>query len=174
MEALIFDRKQSDLNNKTSKGHHNYADINRIEEWCGYLAKLLTSYGYEVHVKTKTDWTMYDRRTESEMERIRSNIEVIKNAYCTAKNTPQLPDSINPINIEKANAIEKILYDIDLLIKSMTQVFVYSGVARLGQNRIWQQRFRRYSKALKQWLELTQTYWSDFSDTETWEDIIYD
>ena len=174
MEDLIYDRTQDDLSNKTSKGFHNYKDINRVEEWCRYLADLLTSYGYSVYITTKTNWAMTDKRTESEMERIRKNIGKIKDAYYLAKDTPELPGTINPITWQKANDIEKILYDIDLLIKGMKQVFVYSGVASCGQNRIWQQRFRRYTKSLKQWLELTQVYWNEFSETETWEDIIYD
>ena len=72
------------------------------------------------------------------------------------------------------NKIEKILKDIDWIIKGMEKVFVYTGVAGCGQNRIWQQRFRRYTKSLRQWLELTQVYWNDFAETQTWEDIIYD
>ena len=55
----------------------------------------------------------------------------------------------------------------------MTNFFVYSGVAGAGQNRVWQQRFRRYQRALNMWEELTQVYWSDFTTTETWEDVIY-
>lgn len=134
MEELIFDRTQSDLINKTNKGCHRISDINRIEEWCCYLADLLTSYGYPVHIITKTDWIMYDRRTESEMERIRQNIKSIKDVYCTAKNTPALPNTINPIDIEKANAIEKILYDINLLITNMEASFLYCGTFSAGES----------------------------------------
>lgn len=172
---LIYDRTQADVDNRTSKGYHNYTDLNRIESACKELATLLTSYGYPVYITTKTNWTMTDKRTESEMERIRKNVKALKDVYYSASGTPAVPSTLNPITWQKANNIEKILYHIDLLIQGMKQVFVYSGVAGAGQNRVWQQRFRRpYGKSLKQWLELTQTYWSDFSETQTWEDIIYD
>lgn len=171
---LIYDRTQSDVDNRTTKGYHNYTDLNRIETACKELAEILTSYGYPVYITTKINWAMTDRRTESEMERIRKNIKSLKDTYYMAKNTPALPSTINPITWQKANAIEKILYDIDLLIRGMKQVFVYTGVAGCGQNRIWQQRFRRYTKSFRTWLELTQVYWSDFSESQTWEDIIYD
>lgn len=134
MEELIFDRTQSDLINKTNKGCHRISDINRIEEWCGYLAELLTKYGYPVHITTKADWTMDDRRTESEMERIRQNIATIKATYTVMKSTPQLPNTLNPIDIEKANAIEKILYDINLLIKNMEASFIYCGTFNSGES----------------------------------------
>lgn len=134
MDALIYDRTQADLVNKTEKGYHNYTDINRIEEWCGYLAELLTSYGYVVHITTKTDWKMTDYRKASEIERIRSNIAAIENAYAIMKNTPQLPNTLNPIDIERANAIEKILFDINLLITNMKASFLYCGTFNAGES----------------------------------------
>lgn len=132
MEALIFDRIQADLVNKTEKGYHNYTDVNRIEKWCGYIANLLTSYGYPVHIVTKTNWVMIDERKASEMERIRSNVSKIKQAYCTYSLTPAVPDTLNRIDIEKANAIEKVLFDIDELMNKMVAEFRKSGTFNCG------------------------------------------
>ena len=172
---LIYNRTQLDLTNNTAKGHYNYSDLNRVETATQKLLTLLKQYGYiKEDLDIKTNWNMSDIPTEEQMQRYLSNIQKLIDAFYLSKNSPKLPETMNNLDITKANSIEKILYDIDLLIKSMTQVFVYSGVAGMGQNRIWQQRFRRYTKSLKQWLELTQTYWNDFSDTQTWEDIIYD
>lgn len=151
MEELIYDRTQADVDNKTSKGYHNYTDLNRIEEWCKYLADLLTSYGYPVHITAKTDWAISDMRYASEMERIRQNVGKIKEVYYSLATTPPVPDTLNKITWQKANHIEKILADIDLLIKNMEQVFIYTGVSNCGQNRIWQQRFRRGSE----WISLS-------------------
>ena len=50
---------------------------------------------------------------------------------------------MDKLSYEDANAIEQILEDIEEIIKNMEQVFIYSGVAHSGQNRVWQQRFRR-------------------------------
>lgn len=132
MEALIFDRIQADLVNKTEKGYHNYTDVNRIEKWCGYIANLLTSYGYPVHIATKTNWVMIDERKASEMERIRSNVSKIKQAYYSYLSTPLVPTTLNRIDIEKANAIEKVLFDIDELMNKMVAEFRKSGTFNCG------------------------------------------
>lgn len=132
MEALIFDRTQADLVNKTEKGYHNYTDVNRIEKWCGYIANLLTSYGYPVHIATKTNWAMIDERKASEMERIRDNVSKIKQAYCTYSLTPAVPTTLSRIDIEKANAIEKVLFDIDELMNKMVAEFRKSGTFNCG------------------------------------------
>ena len=171
---LIYDRKQSDVVNKTSKGYHNYADLNRVEGACKELAELLTSYGYPVQITVKTDWGMKDKRKECGMERIRKNIGVIKDTYYSMKTTPTLPTTINPITWQKANDIEKILHDIDLLIRGMKQVFIYSGVGNCGQNRVWQQRFRRVEKPqvlVVTWDSLEQTTWNEFEETLAWNAI---
>ena len=134
MESLIYDRTQSDVDGKTSKGYHNVSDLNRIEVACRELADLLTSYGYTVQISTKTDWAITDIRYEGEIERIRQNIGRIKDAYYSFKTTPELPETLNRIDIQKANDIEKILYDIDLLIKNMEASFLFCGTFNAGES----------------------------------------
>ena len=144
MDKLIYDRTELDIKNKTNKGYHNISDLNRVEEWCRYLADLLTSYNYRITITTKTNWKMTDIRTVSEVERIRKNVEILKNAYYNIPRDIVVPNNLNPINISKANDIEKILFKINEMIESMENNFIHSGVANAGQNRVWQQRFRRY------------------------------
>ena len=140
MEKLIFDRTQTDLINDTSKGRYDSTDLNRVEKWCKYLTETLTEYGYKLEISTKTDWVDTDYPYNAEMNRIWSNVNTLKNAYFSFT---KMPENFNKIGIEKANAIEKILAEINELIGNMVQTFVYSGVGGLGQNRVWQQRFRR-------------------------------
>jgi hypothetical protein len=140
VEKLIFDRTQADIINNTSKGQYNAEDLNRIEEWCKFLAETLTEYGYKLEISTKTDWVVTDYPSNAEMDRIWSNVNTLKNAYYSFT---RIPDNFDKIDIEKANKIEKILSEINEFISNMLQTFVYSGVAGLGQNRVWQQRFRR-------------------------------
>lgn len=170
IDTLIYDRTQQDLLKETDKAYISYKDLNRIEEAVKYLTDTLNKYSYIATTNNKTNWSIEDIRTQEECNRIKQNFEKLKKAISYNLTIPAFDWN----DIQEANRIEKILVDIDSAIKSMEKLFVYSGVAGMGQNRIWQQRFRRYSKSLKQWLELTQTYWSDFSDTQTWEDIIYD
>lgn len=140
MEKLIFDRTEADIINNTSKGQYNSEDLNRVETWCKYLAEALTNYGYKVEITTKINWGELDYPYGEEIERIRNNVNTLKEAYFSFT---QVPETLNKIDIDKANKIEKILAEINELIGNMLQTFVYSGVSGLGQNRVWQQRFRR-------------------------------
>lgn len=144
MDKLIYDRTERDVKNKTDKGYHNISDLNRVEEWCKYLAELLSFYNYKVTIVTKTNWKMTDLRTVSEMERIRRNIALLKKTYFNIPQDIVVPSNLNPINISKANAIERILEEMNKIIISMESEFIHSGVANAGQNRVWQNRFRRY------------------------------
>lgn len=170
MDKLIFDRTTTDLLNLTSKAYYNYTDLNRIELWCEYLAEILNSYLYSASILTKSNWTMFDFPTQSEMERIRINISTLKQAYFSFT---EIPQNLENMTWQKANDIEKVLYDIDYLLRHMENNFVYCGVASCGQNRIWQQRFRRlYSYfRIKIWNELSQVYWNDFTEIDTWEGV---
>ena len=73
----------------------------------------------------------------------------------------------------KANEFEKNLKDIDYILRHMENNFIYCGVASCGQNRVWQQRFRRMYTYLivKTWEELIEIYWNDFADNDTWKGV---
>lgn len=142
MENLIYDRTQKDLEENTSKGYYNCIDLNRVEEWCEYLANLLNSYSYPVNIQVKTNWQMSDFPTSSEMERIIQNVNDLKEAYFAFT---EIPANLEYTTIEKANDIEKILSEIDFILTSMKNNFIYCGVASCGQARMWQQRYRRKS-----------------------------
>ena len=96
MDRLIFDRTNEDViyakehqnSNEFLKGAYNYTDLNRIEEWCQFLAEKLTEYSYPVTITTKTNWTMADFPTEAQMNRIRGNIKALKDAYYSFTNLP--------------------------------------------------------------------------------------
>lgn len=170
IDSLIYDRTYEDLVNETDKAYISYVDLNRIEQSVQYLANILNKYGYTNTTNNKTNWRIDEIRKQEDCDRIKANYESLKKAISYNFTMPVFRWE----NVQEANKIEKILADIDWLIKSMEKTFVYTGVAGTGQNRIWQQRFRRYGRSLRTWLELTQVYWNDFSETQTWEDIIYD
>lgn len=131
MENLIFDRTQSDLENGTLKGYYNCTDLNRVETWCEYLANLLTSYSYPVSISIKKDWNMSDLPNVNDMERVRSNVNKIKTAFHAYTD---VPENLNYMTIEKANSLEKILNEIDLLTKNMISYFRYSNTLNSGES----------------------------------------
>lgn len=149
-EELIFDRNNTDVinaknnpnNQHSNRGNYNISDLLRIEKWTIFLSELLKSYGYYVETNTRTDYNLDYIPTQEELDRIKNNVINIKKAYYSLQTTPTITTGKKTINYVDANNIEKVLFDIDYLIKSMEQNFIKSGVARSGQNRIWQQRFR--------------------------------
>lgn len=130
MDNLIFDRTQLDITNLTSKAYYNHTDLNRIEEWCECLAGVLNNYCYFVDIKIKKDWSMLDFPTQSEMERIRKNVNTLKQAYFSFT---QVPGNLENMTWQKANDIEKILYEIDMLLKNMISQFNYCGDVYSGE-----------------------------------------
>lgn len=164
----VFDRTLENVNRvvgniQDTKGALSFEMLNRIENNCSYLSNLLDKYGYRAIVNVKLDWTRADYPTTVEMERIRQNVIILQNAYHSYTSVPL---SLSHIDYIKANEIERILYEIKYLITHMEDYFIYSGVANLGQNRLWQQRFRRV-------YELSKT-WEEAPEYEIWQDIVDD
>lgn len=127
--------------------------------WCEYIADILNTYDYKVNISVKTDWNTQNFPTAVEMERIRKNVQRLKGAYTSFTD---MPADLDYMTIKKANDIEKILYEMDKILESMENDFIYSNVSNCGQVRIWQQRFRK----LKIWN--SQPYkLSQYADTDT-------
>ena len=149
MEKLIYDRTQMDVDLDTPKGNYNFSDLNRVEKWCEYLSDLLNKYLYNNIIYVKTDWKMPELMTAqnsptvSQMERIRTNLIALRNAYFTFTTTPSTPDDLDFMTFQKANDVEKIIFDIDKVLEFMENNFIFCGVPNGGQNRIWQKRFRK-------------------------------
>ena len=138
MDELIFDRTEADVTyakeHQSSaehlKGAYNYTDLNRIEEWTDYLATELNSYSYITDPTIKTDWTEADIPTYEHMERIRSNINALKNVYCA---TTSVPSSLSQMTYKKANDIERVLYEINENFENMKKEFYYSNEIMAGE-----------------------------------------
>lgn len=141
MNELISNRTTRDVNNRTWRDLYNASDLNRVEEWCRYLADELTSRGYTISITTKTDWTSLPLRTSAEMERIRNNIKKIKDGF---HQITTIYSNANNFNYTKANNWEKILQEQYTQLVGMEDYYVYSGVSRSGQPRIYQNRFRHF------------------------------
>lgn len=127
VDNLIFDRLTRDVeialerpnSSEFQKGAYNYMDLNRVEQWCEYLMELLNDYGKGIELEIKMNWNLRDYPTRKQIDRIRSNLDTIKNT-CYALITETIEYN-NTLNYEQANILEKILFDIDEYIKEMTR-----------------------------------------------------
>ena len=124
------------------KGAYSYTDFNRVENAVAYLSELLKTYGYENTVNVKTNWTSEDMQKVSEIQRYIDNIAELKNKYYTSIEGT-MPTTATWLTVEGANYLEKLLANIEEIIINMTQNFIHCGVANCGQNRVWQNKFRR-------------------------------
>ena len=140
IEELIYDRTEEDLYNDTDKSYIDYNDLNRIEKAVKFISELLNEMGYTNTTNNKLNWDMQDLRTQAQADRIKENYTQIKNAY----DRFNLPD-FEWANINEANDIERILWQIYYNLQTISIYFIKSDVANAGQNRVWQQRFRRGS-----------------------------
>lgn len=84
-----------------TKGAYNYSDLNRVERAVAEISDLA-----RLSLTTKTDWTMWDVPTESDMNRFLGNLNELRTRY---GNQIQLPDTMNNLTYETANNIEKII-----------------------------------------------------------------
>lgn len=131
---LIYDRTTKDLYDKADKAYYNASDLNRVETATEYIAKLLKLYSYfKSDLVCKKDWLMSDFPTENEMNRYLSNIQKLIDSFYLKEDSPSLPESMNYLDIKKANNIEKVLYDLNNLIENMISQFNYCGEIYAGE-----------------------------------------
>lgn len=119
IQSLIFDRTIEDIQKLTDKAYIDYRDLNRIEQAVKWISYVLNQYGYRNVTKNKLNWQPEDFRTDKEMERLRQNINAIREAFFTHNSTPMTPTKITYTSIYQANAIEKIIYDIGEIVSNM-------------------------------------------------------
>lgn len=158
MDSLIFDRTLQDVEyvknlkdkinlkginslteiekiswNNGLKGSYNSKDFNRVKEWTEYLAEQFNSYGYKVSITSRNALTRTDFPLSSDIQIYLNNIEKLKQAYYTMATTPQLPVNMQNLGYIGANAIEKILYDLNELLKGMVAHFYCLGQVYIGE-----------------------------------------
>lgn len=110
----------------------NWGDLDRIEINCRYIAEQLNLYGYKVTIITKTDWIMDDFPYQTQIKRIRDNINALISAYHKLINSPEIV-YWNSLNWQDANSLEQNLENLNILLELMKQSFKYSGTFYSGQ-----------------------------------------
>ena len=122
--AMVTDRADGNT-------YYNYSDLNRVEAKTAEVAELLTAQGYVTTVEVKTDWTMTDFPTQTEMNRYLGNVKKCVNNFCQMPGVT-LPDTMDRLDYIGANNIEKTLVGIEKLLEYMLAVMRYSGTFYSG------------------------------------------
>lgn len=133
MSNLIYDRTLADVEAGTAKGFYNISDLNRVNEKVAELAELLNQLGYKTIVDPKT-WLITDIPTVAETQKYLIDIQTIKNSIATYATTPPLDfTTMENFTHEKANDLEKALFDIEDLLVKLQQCYIYSGEVFAGE-----------------------------------------
>jgi len=129
MMPSVIDRAAKDVELQNSKGCYNYEDLNRVGHNVDFLAGVLKTYGYGGTVTPKTDWAIGDIPTYMQMTLYLTDVITLKDAFY---GTTALPMTMDNIDEDDANNIEKFLIEIETNISHMIAAFQRSGVAICG------------------------------------------
>ena len=121
----IYDRTLYDVQIKNSKAYINTADLNRIETNMQHLADVL-----HCSIDSK-NWSDGEFVFNSDMERLRLNLQVLEEAYFVTRKSPKIP-TVPFVIYSQWNDIEKILYDIYSLFFANKAAVSFCGEMYLG------------------------------------------
>ena len=124
---FVYDRTQSDVDNRTAKGFINYTDLNRIEGNTKVISnKLALPF-------TEKNWTRTGLpRVTADFLRIKNGVQAIRSGFAVYPDTPQTP--AQPLNTyQKWNDIERILHDVNEIYDRNENAKYYCGEIFAGE-----------------------------------------
>ena len=121
---------ESDIN-YLERGTITINTLNRIEEKQEDLKGILNDMGYWNTPITNKVWGENDIFNVVDFQRIIDNTNVLRNAFFVHKDTPNTP----PISYhwQDINALEKILYDLDVMINDVKSYYRECGTFESGE-----------------------------------------
>lgn len=121
------------ITNRTTTGHYEISDLNRVGNAMYYIAARLRACGWDITVSPRTDWVLTDRVTPSAAKRYLNNLRKIRTALTLFSTTPDAPSGAAPFNAQEANNIEKILIDVEDMVERTMSAYFYSGDLYAGE-----------------------------------------
>jgi len=109
------------------KGAYNHTDLNRVEEAVAYVAGRLSEFGYMPYQPSVRSWSSEDIPTESDLARYFGNVATLRQAVAVWASTPAAPNGISGFGANEANALERILVDVDVVLTRISQAWFFSG-----------------------------------------------
>lgn len=153
MSDMIFDRTLDDVNkaktirdNKVKtfqplteddkgwleRGLMTINTVTRIEEKQEDLRGIFNDMGYFNTSITNKSWRAEDIFDETEFQRIVDNDRVLKEAFFIYAGTPETPTA--EYHFENINALEKILFDLDVMINDIKSRYRECGAFECGED----------------------------------------
>lgn len=113
------------------RGTMTYNTLNRIENKQEELKNLFNDMGYWNTPITNKVWGENNIFNVDEFQRIIDNTNVLREAFFTYTHTPNTP-SIS-YHFEDINSLEKILYDLDVMINDVKSHYRECGTFECGE-----------------------------------------
>lgn len=126
---FITDRTEEDVFARTDKGRYTYVDLNRAGQDIYEIAAIMNAQGYSVSVNPKTDWTVSDTPTQTQMQTYLSDIKALAD---TLHITSVLPETMSSLDWETANEIERSLENTYKTITAIMSIYLRLGTFYLG------------------------------------------
>ena len=146
IDELIYDRTEADLEIPKACKKQNipypsdnlryswdYRALNRTEQAMEYLNQIFKELGYFKAMEFKTNWTD-EEITPEQANRYINNLRTLREFIIMESTTLVAPNTINGMSIDRANDIEKILHDIDLVLQHVIANFRYANDLYCGEN----------------------------------------
>ena len=121
---------ESDIN-YLERGTITINTLNRIEAKQDELKNLFNDMGYWNTPITSKVWGENDIFNVDEFQRILDNTNVLRNAFFVYMDTPKTPNV--SYYWQDINALEKILYDLDVMINDVKSKYKRCGTFRCGE-----------------------------------------
>ena len=115
------------------RGSYNEADMNRVETAVIELSAALNAAGY-ANITVPHTWVPGEVVTAAIWAQYLANVQALINAYYTLPGAPALPAAAERLTYIGANAIERLLADIYVLIDWMQRSYRKSGTFKSGSN----------------------------------------
>lgn len=149
---MIYDRTQIDIENAKSirenkvqkgevltdadvlaleRGTITINTLNRIEEKQAELKGLFNAMGYWNTGIANNTWQYTDIFDTQNFQRLVDNLDVLRNAFFVYSDTPQTPRV--SYHYKDINALEKILFDLDVMINDVKSRYKRCGTFRCGE-----------------------------------------
>lgn len=135
LDALDADEVAA-IKSATNKGAYNYGDIIRVIAAVNTLVSSFAAQGYNVTLAGTlpvNGWTNATWVTPAQAAIYLANVEIIRSVLPVMADTPTTPETLANLTFEMANAIEKILFDVSVLIDNMIAAQYYAGDLYAGE-----------------------------------------
>lgn len=129
---LITDRTAEDIWNRTAKGVYNARDLNRVSTAAAYVRAMLADYGYLCGTDARADWAANEIPRTSDLRKHHLSVTAL-DVIRYARDPVRLPQSLEKLTWEDANAIEAFLLSCGRAAERIPESWVFAGECICGE-----------------------------------------